>query len=155
MQTRYDWPADWPAYGVAALAALLLAAQPFNPAFAHGELDAEHLEEFHLHLDDYEAEVEELVGEIRAVADARARGDDTGPAVGELMEHWEEAGVHAAIETRASVTYPDIWQTLAAFRQAVEEERGTQAVETAADELEAALWQGYGALRLAASRVEN
>ncbi len=151
MQTRYDRAAYW----TAGLIAFFLAAQPFNPAAAHGEMDAEHLEEFHLHLDDYEEEVQELVGEIRAVTDARAQGDDTAPAMDELMEHWEEAGVHAAIETKASVTYPDIWQTLAAFRQAVGEERGVEAVRAAASDLEAALWQGYGALRLAASRVGN
>lgn len=151
MQTRYDRAAYW----IAGLTALFLAAQPFNPASAHGEMDAEHLKEFHRHLDDYEEEVQELVGEIRAVTDARAQGDDTAPAMDELMEHWEEAGVHAAIETKASVTYPDIWQTLAAFRQAVENERGAETVRGAADDLEAALWQGYGALRLAASRVGN
>lgn len=149
MQTRYVSVAYW----IAGLIALFLAAQPFNPASAHGEMDAEHLEEFHRHLDDYQEEVEELVGEIRAVADARAQGDDTARAMDELMEHWEEAGVHAAIETKASVTYPDIWQTLAAFRQAVEKERGAETVRAAANDLEAALWQGYGALRLAASQV--
>jgi hypothetical protein len=151
MQTRYNWLA----YGTAGLIALLLAAQPFNVAVAHGEMDAEHLKEFHRHLDDYEEEVEEIVGEIRAVADARAQGDETAPAMDELMEHWEEAGVHAAIETKASVTYPDIWQTLAAFRQAVESKRGAETVSAAANDLEAALWQGYGALRLAASQVGN
>jgi len=147
MQTRHYW--------IAALIALCLAAQPFDPASAHGEIDAEHVDEFHLHLDDYEEEVEELVAEIRAVADARGRGDDAASALDGLIEHWEEVGVHAAIETKASVIYPDIWQALAAFRQAVAEERGAQTVTAVADDLEAALWQGYGALRFAASRITS
>ncbi len=147
MQTRH--------YRIAAMVALCLAAQPFSPAFAHGEIDAEHLDEFHLHLDDYEEEVEELVAEIRAIASAGAGGDSAAPAPDELVEHWEEVGVHGAIETKASVTYPDIWQALVVFKQAVEEARGAEAVSAAADELEAALWQGYGALRLAAASVDE
>lgn len=145
MPTRHYW--------IAPLIALCLAALPPGPALAHGEIDEEHLAEFHLHLDDYEGEVEELIAEVRAIAAGSTTGDGTASALDELIEHWEEVGVHAAIETKASVTYPDIWQTLVVFRQAVEEDRGAEAVRAAADDLEAALWQAYGALRLAAARV--
>jgi len=149
MQTRH--------YTLAALIALFLAVQASAPApaLAHGEMDPQHLEEFHLHLDDYEEEVEELVAEVNSIAEARAGGDRAEAALDELTEHWEEAGVHAAIETKATVAYPDIWQGLVAFRQAVEEERGAEAVRAAAQDLAAALREGYGALRLAASRLEE
>ena len=140
---------------IAAIAALGLTAYPFTPALAHGELDAGHVAEFHRHLDDYKEEIGELTAEIGAIASDPPAGDGAGAAVDELVEHWEEVGVHAAIERKATVTYPDIWQALVAFRQAVEQERGPAAVRAAADDLQAALWQGYGALRLAASRVRD
>lgn len=142
-------------YTLAALIALCLAAQPSAPAFAHGEMDPQHLEEFHLHLDDYEEEVEELIAEVRSIATDRPAGERADAALDELIEHWEDAGVHAAIETKATVAYPDIWRALVGFKQAIEEERGEEAVTAAADDLEAALREGYGALRLAASRVEE
>lgn len=147
MQTRPSW--------ITALLLLCLAVHPDSPALAHGEVDEGHLEEFHLHLDDYEEEVEALIGDVRGIVSARSDGRSAGPGVDELIEHWEEVGVHAAIETKATVTYPDIWQTLVAFRQAVEKDRDADAVATAARDLEAALWQGYGALRLAATYADD
>lgn len=147
---RHGFPA---LAAMATLAALGLAAYPAAPALAHGELDAGHVDEFHLHLDDYEEEVEELTAEIDAIASEPPGAGDAAAAVDELVEHWEEVGVHAAIERKVTVTYPDIWQAIVAFRQAVERQRGTEAVRAAADDLDAALWQGYGALRFAASRV--
>lgn len=147
MQTRQYW--------ISALILLCLAVHPDSPALAHGEMDEEHLEEFHLHLDDYEEEVEALIADVRGIVGARADGRSEGPGVDELIEHWEEVGVHTAIETKATVTYPDIWQALVAFRQAVEKDRGADAVAAAAQDLEAALWQGYGALRLAATYADD
>jgi len=140
---------------ITVLLLLCLAVHPDSSALAHGEMDEGHLEEFHLHLDDYEEEVEALITDVRGIVSARADGGNGGPGVGELIEHWEEAGVHAAIETKATVTYPDIWQALVAFRQAVEKDRGADAVAATARDLEAALWQGYGALRLAAANADD
>ncbi len=147
MQTRQ--------FAISALILLCLAVHPDAPALAHGEMDEGHLEEFHLHLDDYEEEVEALITDVRGIVNARADSRSDGPDVDELIEHWEEAGVHAAIETKATVTYPDIWQALVAFRQAVEKDRDANAVAAAAQDLEAALWQGYGALRLAATNADD
>ncbi|WP_405242329.1 hypothetical protein [Lentisalinibacter salinarum] len=142
-------------YLIAALVALLVAAQPSAPALAHGEVDSQHLAEFHLHLDDYEEEIEALISDVRNIASARTGGGNGGPSVNELIEHWEEVAVHAAIEAKATVTYPDIWQALVAFRQAVEKGRRADALTAAAQDLEAALWQGYGALRLAATYADD
>jgi len=147
MQTRH--------YTLSALVALFLAAQPSTPALAHGEVDSQHLAEFHLHLDDYEEEIEALIADVRKIVSARTDGGNGGPSVEKLIEHWEEVGVHAAIERKATVTYPDIWQALVAFRQAVEKDRGAEALARAAQDLEAALWQGYGALRLAAANADD
>ncbi|WP_405219891.1 hypothetical protein [Lentisalinibacter sediminis] len=147
MQTRH--------YTLSVLAALFLAAQPSAPALAHGEVDSQHLAQFHLHLDDYEEEIEALITDARNIANARADGRGDGSGVDELIEHWEEVGVHAAIETKATVTYPDIWQALVAFRQAIEKNRSADALAAAARDLEAALWQGYGALRLAAADADD
>lgn len=133
---------------VGALAAALALASA--PAFGHGEFDEAMLAEFHLHLDDLEEEVQELVGDVDSIV---ADADRTVADVDELTEHWEEVGVHAVIETRASLTYPGIWQGIVLLREAVTS-GDAAAVSAAGEQLKAALWQGYGAVRLAASQVE-
>ena len=135
----------------ALLASLLLA--PAAPAFGHGEVDEDMLAEFQLHLDDYREDVEHLIEELDPILEAHAAGRDTDAAVAELIEHWEEVAIHAAIETRATVTYPTVWQAVIGLQQAVSGSADDEAVRAAAERVKAALWQGYGAVRLAASQV--
>lgn len=129
---------------------LLLLA---GAAFAHGE-DDESVAEFHLHLDDYSAEIDGFVGEVNAIVDSYRAEEDVRSGVDGLIGRWEEVAVHGAIETHAMVTYPTIWQRMLGFQQAVLEGRSADAVADAGAALEAALWQGFGALRLAAARRE-
>lgn len=129
-----------------------LAAVPMH-AFAHGEVDEAQLAQFHEHLDDYAHDVRTLTAELDPIVDAHAAGEDAAPMIEALIHEWEEVGVHAAIETRATVTYPGIWQALVTLQQAVGAGEPAEAVAAAADEVEAALWQGMGGVRLAASQV--
>jgi len=142
-----------PAPGILCLA-LCLAIFGAPVVFGHGEVDAELLAEFHLHLDDFRADVEHLAEELPAVVRAHAAGRDTDAAMTELIEHWEEVGLHAAVESKAMALYPGIWQAIIALQQVAGSDRSTADVEAAAARVEAALWQGLGALRLAASQVE-
>lgn len=139
----------------AATAGLLagLALFPAAPAFGHGEVDEDMLAEFQLHLDDYREDVEHLIEELAPIVDAHAAGRDTGDAMAELIEHWEDVAIHAAIETRATVTYPTVWQAVIGLQQATSGGADAAAVQAAAERVKAALWQGYGAVRLAASQV--
>ena len=122
-------------------------------AFAHGEVDEAQLAEFHEHVDDYAREIRMLTDELDPIVDAYASGEDVAPELEDLIHEWEEVGVHAAIETRAPVTYPGIWQALVALQQAAGAGKPAEAVAAAAEDVEAALWQGMGGVRLAASQV--
>ena len=122
-------------------------------AFAHGESD-ESVAEFHLHLDGYSAEIDEFTGEVEAIVEAHAAGEDARTDVDGLIRRWEEVSVHGAIETHAMVAYPAIWQGILGLQQAVLEGQSATAVSEAGEALKAALWQGLGALRLAAARRE-
>jgi hypothetical protein len=137
-----------------ALIALLgLVLIPAAPAFGHGEVDEDMLAEFHLHLDDYREDVDHLIEELDPILEAHAAGRDTEAAMAELIEHWEEVAVHAAIETRATVTYPTVWQAIIGLQQTASGGADAEAVRAAAERVKAALWQAYGAVRLAASQV--
>lgn len=138
---------------VAVFALCALYILPVPQAAAHGEADEEMLAEFHEHLDDYRAEIDALRAELPPIVDGYAAGKAVAPQVATLIEHWEEVAVHAAIERKATVTYPGVWQALIALQQAVEDGRAPADVRDAGERVEAALWQGFGALKLAASQV--
>jgi hypothetical protein len=137
----------------AAFALWALCVLPVPQAAAHGEADEEMLAEFHEHLDDYRAEIDALRAELAPIVDGYAADKAVKPQVEALIEHWEEVQVHAAIERKATVTYPGVWQALIALQQAVEGGRPPADVRDAGERVEAALWQGFGALKLAASQV--
>lgn len=137
----------------AAFALWALCILPVPQAAAHGEADEEMLAEFHEHLDDYRAEIDALRAELAPILDGYAADQAVKPRVEALIEHWEEVAVHAAIERKATVTYPGVWQALIALQQAVDGGRPPADVRAAGERVEAALWQGFGALKLAASQV--
>lgn len=141
------------------LSALVLAAGlaclPIQGVLAHGELDEDMLAEFHEHLDDFRADVDMLVAEVGPIVDGYAAGEDVQPAVDALIHEWEEVGIHGAIETQATVIYPNVWQGLIGLQQAVAAGKPAEDVAATGDALKAALWQGFGAVRLAASQVTS
>ena len=130
-----------------------LAPAGFQPVMAHGEVDEEMLAEFHEHMDDFRDEVEELIAEAEAIVSGYATREAGVAQVEELVHHWEEVAIHSVIEAKAPVMYPDMWQATAAFRQAVTDGQSEEAVAAAAEGFKAALWQGLGAVRLAASQA--
>lgn len=125
-----------------------------GPVAAHGEF-GEDLEEFHKHIDDYREEVESLVTRAQSIARAQVDGQAVAPKIKAFVEHWESVGVHGAIETRATVTYPGIWQAIAALQQAAKNDVSGDELRALVKDLEAALWQGFGAVRLAANQVRS
>ena len=129
---------------IAALASLCMA--PI--AHAHGDLDEEKLEEFQLHLDDYEQDV---VAMIATVTEIVGNPDATKTDTDALIQQWEDVAVHEAIEFKATLAYPGVWQGLIQLQTAVES-AGDKAA--AGESLKAALWQGMGALRMAATMVD-
>lgn len=137
-----------------ALGLFCLATLAAPAAVGHGEVDEDMIAEFHLHLDDFREDVHHLIEELEPVVAAHDAGENTEAAVAELIEHWEEVGLHAAVESKAMALYPGIWQAIIALQQAAGSDANTAEVAAAAERVKAALWQGFGAVRLAASQVE-
>jgi hypothetical protein len=125
---------------------LALTFSQASPVLAHGDLEG--ADAFHEHLDDYQTEVQSLT---RRADELAAEGEfDEMPA---FIEAWEEVEVHAAVESQASELYAGIWQGLIALNQTMEA-GDREAARAAAERFKGALWQGYGALRYAAARME-
>ncbi|MFW6094296.1 MAG: hypothetical protein ACODAC_10005 [Pseudomonadota bacterium] len=139
---------------VRAFSLACLMTVPAAGAFAHGEVDEATLAEFHLHLDDFREEVHHLIEELDPIVAAHRDGGAAPAMAAELVEEWEEVGVHGVIEAEATPIYPTVWQALGALEAAAGGER-TAELAAAAEEVKAALWQGFGAVRLAASQVES
>ena len=140
---------QWKTLVAVAAGAICLAAAS-QTALAHGEFDEEQLAEFEKHMDDFLEEVEELVADVNAIV---GKPQAAKAEVDALIEHWEEVGVHAVIETRAMVTYPGVWQGIILLQQQVEA-GDRDGIVAAGERLKAALWQSFGAVRLAANQVQ-
>lgn len=143
-----------PGVFAATVSLLLAAALLASPvAVAHGETDEEKLAAFQHHIDDYEAEIAQLVAAVDAIVAEHASGAPGDGRVDALIEQWEAVAVHEAIEYKATLAYPGIWQGIVGLKQAVETGKAAETVAAAGEQLKAALWQGLGALKLAASQT--
>ncbi|MEL6868942.1 MAG: hypothetical protein AAFO81_03990 [Pseudomonadota bacterium] len=137
----------------AVTASIALALGFCSAASAHGEVDEVLLAEFEEHLDDFETEIDALVAAAENIASSYATNAIAEGAVAGFIEQWEAVEVHVVIENKATITYPGIWQGIFALQSAVDGKQSTADVDAAAKRLTAALWQGLGAVRLAASQV--
>lgn len=136
-----------------ALFTALVAGTAFSgPSMASGQW-GEESKNFHEHIDDYRGEIHRMIEEARAIADAHAAGKTVGPRLDDYIELWESVGVHGAIETRATVLYAGIWQGIIGLQQAAGNDTPPGEFRKLVDKLEAALWQGFGGVRLAAAQV--
>ena len=138
------------------LTAGLLAGALLLPtgAAAHGDA-GEHVEEFREHMDDYAAELRTLVDQVETVVREHADQGSAEEAVNRLVETWEEAEYHEAVEEIASPLYPPIWQAINGLRQAVDEGAEAAQVRERADQLKAAFHEGMGGLRLEAAEGDG
>ncbi|MFA9462387.1 hypothetical protein [Thiohalorhabdus methylotrophus] len=119
-------------------------------AFGHGE-KGEHVEEFREHIDDYEAGVRKLTGQLEALAATYAEGQDVSDKVEGFVDAWKSVKYHAAVEEVATPLYPPIWQAISGLRQAVKKDEGPEAVRKQAARVTAALNQGLGGIKLRAN----
>lgn len=133
---------------------LVLGGLTPGPALASGNW-SNVAGEFHKHIDDYRTEIAGLIDEAESIAADRAAGEDVSARLAGYVDRWENVAVHGAIETQATVTYPGIWQAIIKLQQAGEAGASQAAFRARVEDLKAALWQGFGAVRLAASQVES
>lgn len=134
---------------LAAVPAFLVLALAGGPAAASGEI-GEHVNDLQAHLEHYTDEVRWLIEQVDGIV---TRYDSQGVAAanaGAVVDHWEAVDVHGAIETNYVPIYASIWQGLIGVRQTIESGAPLPEVRARQAELEQALWQGLGAVKLAA-----
>ena len=69
----------------------------------------------------------------------------------QLVDWWEEVKVHGAIETNYVPVYASVWQGLIGVKEGIEQGRPLADLRAEQRALSRAMWQGLGAVKLAAS----
>jgi hypothetical protein len=118
-------------------------------SFANGAV-GEHVNHLSEHLDNYTKEVIWLNGEVKDMI-KRYQQDGVEAANTQLLvDNWEAVDFHSAIETNYVPVYASIWQGLFAVKGAIEAKAPISEIREQHDLLEQALWQGLGAVKMAA-----
>lgn len=137
------------------IAMIILSFMAFpGAALAHGEA-GEHVAEFEQHMDQYAADIQNMIAAVDRIVAGYEPGQSAAEALDALIERWESVSFHEAVETRAMPLYPPVWAALGAFSTAIKEGAPADTVSARADDITAALWQGYGALKLLAVRAAS
>lgn len=133
-----------------------------NQAMANGPI-GDHVNDLKANLDDYTKEVEWMIEKITTMVDTYEKKGVKAAKSEMVVDYWEEVKFHAAVETNYVPVYASIWQGLFGVRTAIENKEPVANVRKQLDLLEQALWQGLGAVKLAAqfqqkgllAKVEN
>ena len=120
---------------------------------AHGELSP--VDDLTAHIGDYEKEVADMRSTVDSIVADYAAGEAVADRVDALVETWEEVEFHEAVETHAMPLYPSIWIALGGLREAVDESGADADVQQWQRRLEQALYEGVGALKLAATQQDD
>ena len=110
----------------------------------------DHVNELHDHLDEYGEEVSWLINQVDGIVTTYENQGAKQAQPEKLVDHWEAVKFHSAIESNYVPLYASIWQGLFVVRQAIENKQSIDKVRTEQRELEQALWQSLGAVKVAA-----
>lgn len=139
----------------ASVIAMALAILPIaGAAFAHGQSTGEPAE-FYEHMDVYAANISDMTARVESIVSNYQPGQKYAEQIEALIEQWESVEFHEAVEDNAMPLYPPVWAALGAFSSAISEGVPVATVEAKANDIKAALWQGYGALKLLAVQREQ
>jgi hypothetical protein len=133
------------------LGASLLLASAFmaQPVLANGPI-GEHVNHLQANLKSYAEEVEWMVGKVDTmVSDYDTKGAKA-VKTDDLIEYWESVKFHSAIETNYVPVYASIWQGIYGVKMAIENGKPAAEVRKEQEAMNIALWQGLGAVKLAA-----
>jgi hypothetical protein len=135
-------------------AALIFAwvSAPF--AAGHGEV-GEHVQALRKHLPAYAESVEVFLAEVDEVVSAYESGGAAATDANRLIEAWENAKIHAAIERNYAPLYAGIWQGIYGIKDGVENTADPSDVRATRESLERTLWQSLGAVKMAAAVQEE
>lgn len=137
-----------------AVAAALAILPVSGVALAHGEAGGQ-ATEFYEHMDLYADNITNIINNINDIVADYEPHEKYVEDIDALIEQWESVEFHLAVETNAMPLYPPIWAALGAFSTALKDGAPVATVEAKADHVAAALWQGYGGLKLLAARREQ
>ena len=118
-------------------------------SFADGEV-GEHVNNMQAHLENYEGEIAWFLDELRKITTAYEGGGSNEYTSDMLIDNWEAVDFHAAIETNYIQIYASIWQGIYGVKTSLDSGDSPDSVDAEEAELRKALWQGLGAVKLAA-----
>lgn len=124
------------------------------PALANGPI-GDHVNNLKGNLDRYGEEVEWMIGKVDGIVDAYEQKGTKAANTQAVVEHWEAVDFHAAIETTYVPVYAKIWQGLYGVKQGIDNKKPIAEVRQEQAKLEQALWQAFGAVKLAAQYQER
>lgn len=137
------------------LAMLIAVFVPAGGAWANGEV-GDHVDNLQAHIGEYEQNVEWFLERVDGMVETYAAKGGDAVDTGKLIDWWEaDLKYHSAIETHFAPLYAAIWQGIYGVKEAIEAGKPADAVRAERDALERALWQGLGAIKLAASRQQS
>lgn len=136
---------------VKTLGASLLLASAFvtQPALANGPI-GEHVNHLQENIKDYSEEVEWMVGKVDTMVTDYSKSGAKAVNSDDLIEYWESVKFHSAIETNFVPVYASIWQGIYGVKMAIDNNKPAQEVRNQQKAMNIALWQGLGAVKLAA-----
>ncbi|CAM2766981.1 Orphan protein [Pseudoalteromonas distincta] len=136
---------------VKTLGASLLLASAFvtQPALANGPI-GEHVNHLQANLKSYAEEVEWMVGKVDTMVSDYDKKGAKAVKTDDLIEYWESVKFHSAIETNFVPVYASIWQGIYGVKMAIENGKPAAEVRKEQEAMNIALWQGLGAVKLAA-----
>lgn len=136
---------------VKTLGASLLLASAFvtQPALANGPI-GEHVNHLQANLKDYSEEVEWMVGKVDTMVSNYSKSGAKAVKSDDLIEYWESVKFHSAIETNYVPVYASIWQGIYGVKMAIDNNKPAEEVRKQQKAMNIALWQGLGAVKLAA-----
>lgn len=135
-------------------AATLMVSAVFNTVWANGAI-GDHVNDLKSHIDQYTEEVHWLLGKVDAMIATYSEKGAEAAHSDAIVEHWEAVDVHAAIETNFIPVYASIWQGLYGVKTAIDNQAAPAEVMAERQKLAQSLWQGLGAVRLAAQYQEK
>ncbi|MFT4671335.1 MAG: hypothetical protein ACI945_000671 [Pseudohongiellaceae bacterium] len=128
---------------------ILLAVLVIQPAHAGGEV-GDHVNHLSDNLENYAEEVVWLIDKIDDIVERYEKDGASAAHPEEVVDHWEAVNFHAAIESNFVPAYASIWQGLYGLKGSIEKDSSLDIVRQEQENLEQALWQSLGAVRLAA-----
>ena len=131
-------------------ATFLLASAIFaQPALANGPI-GEHVNHLQANLKTYNEDVEWMVSKVDTLVSDYEKKGAKAVNTDDLIEYWESVKFHSAIETNYVPVYASIWQGLYGIKMAIDNKKPASEVRLQQQAMNNALWQGLGAVKLAA-----